>query len=617
LTFKSIDFLNSCRYYRGMIPLSARLAFQSGFFFKYLLIIRMYNRLAHIDKSHHLLLSLSLYWSDRSSPPSSSFADMDKKKKKSFDPSIKDCANCGTSGAKLTCGQCKAAHYCSKACQKQHWKNGHKGMCFAPEKRRPQPLAAEDGGKSVDECPICFEFLSEGTRCTLPCDHNFHFECVEGLRKHGVHQACPLCRADLPPGPKKIFEDATRLYFALLRKVKSGNASWQALSTSQQKDMAEVQVMVDSAAHQGYADAQNLLGYMYHEGAGVTQDDTEAARWNQKAADQGNAGAQRALGNTYYEGIGVAKNIEQAAYWTRKAADQGDIDAQYNLGVIYHDEGVLQDYKEAARWTRKAADQGIANAQHNLALMYAKGQGVQQNAKEVLRWTLKASQQGYVESQYNLGCMYRDGEGIPVNLKEAARWLRKAADQGDASAQFNLARMYRNGEGVAQDFKEALRWTQKAAELGDVGSQVNLAKYLRSGTKGAVRNSRKAVKWFRKAAEQGDPDAQGYLAEMYLDGEGVARDLKETIRWTRKAAHQGHCDSQFNLGVYYRKGTGVPQDLKEAARWFQKAAAQGDAQAQHSLQLLSLGVDPNATGRVQVPFPFPFSFPSCPPPNSF
>ena len=47
---------------------------------------------------------------------------MDKK----IDPSNKDCAYCETSGAKLTCAKCKAAHYCSKACQKQHWKNGHR-----------------------------------------------------------------------------------------------------------------------------------------------------------------------------------------------------------------------------------------------------------------------------------------------------------------------------------------------------------------------------------------------------------------------------------------------------------------------------------------------------------
>ena len=165
-------------------------------------------------------------------------------KSKKIDPSNKDCAYCETSGAKLTCGACKAAHYCSKACQKQHWKNGHKERCVAPEKRRPKapsmnsvgpaPGAAEEIHSG--ECPICLDFLSEGTLCTLPCQHDFHRECVEELRKHGVLQACPLCRADLPAGPEKVCEDATRMYVTLRRKVESGKASWH----SQQNLMSEV-----------------------------------------------------------------------------------------------------------------------------------------------------------------------------------------------------------------------------------------------------------------------------------------------------------------------------------------------------------------------------------------
>jgi hypothetical protein len=40
------------------------------------------------------------------------------------------------------------------------------------------------------ECPICFDILADdGTLCRLPCEHEFHQECEEYLRKHGVHQA--------------------------------------------------------------------------------------------------------------------------------------------------------------------------------------------------------------------------------------------------------------------------------------------------------------------------------------------------------------------------------------------------------------------------------------------
>ena len=52
-------------------------------------------------------------------------------------------------------------------------------------------------------------------------------------------------------------------------------------------------------AEQGDATAQFILGVMYHDGRGVTQDYKEAVKWHRKAADQGNALAQFNLGVMY------------------------------------------------------------------------------------------------------------------------------------------------------------------------------------------------------------------------------------------------------------------------------------------------------------------------------
>ena len=45
------------------------------------------------------------------------------------------CDHCGTGTPPsfpkmLTCSACKSVHYCTKECQRQHWKNGHKAMCM-------------------------------------------------------------------------------------------------------------------------------------------------------------------------------------------------------------------------------------------------------------------------------------------------------------------------------------------------------------------------------------------------------------------------------------------------------------------------------------------------------
>ena len=69
------------------------------------------------------------------------------------------------------------------------------------------------------------------------------------------------------------------------------------------------------AAEQGNAPAQTILGMMYEDGRGITQDYTEAARWYRKATDQGWPTGQGILGALYTFGTGVPKNDVLAHMW--------------------------------------------------------------------------------------------------------------------------------------------------------------------------------------------------------------------------------------------------------------------------------------------------------------
>ena len=85
------------------------------------------------------------------------------------------------------------------------------------------------------------------------------------------------------------------------------------------------------AAGQGLATAQFLLGYMYSEGKGVPEEDTEAVRWYRLAAEQGNAGAQHNLGYMYARGEGLPNDEVQAYAWFSVAAAQGYAAAEQAL----------------------------------------------------------------------------------------------------------------------------------------------------------------------------------------------------------------------------------------------------------------------------------------------
>ena len=115
-------------------------------------------------------------------------------------------------------------------------------------------------------------------------------------------------------------------------------------------------------AEQGDAKAQYNLGFMYANGWGVTENDTEAVQWYHKAAVQGYADAQASLGFMFDNGEGVPVNDAQAVKWYRKAAVQGHAHAQNNLGVMYATgEGVPVNNVKAYMWWSLAKAEGYEN----------------------------------------------------------------------------------------------------------------------------------------------------------------------------------------------------------------------------------------------------------------
>ena len=95
----------------------------------------------------------------------------------------------------------------------------------------------------------------------------------------------------------------------------------EALDAYHKSDFAGAIAACKSAAEQGDAGCQNLMGILYSEGRGVQKNEPEAARWFRKAAEQGHGQACFNLGRAYHFGLGVKQSNDEAAKWYGKAAD--------------------------------------------------------------------------------------------------------------------------------------------------------------------------------------------------------------------------------------------------------------------------------------------------------
>jgi TPR repeat protein len=171
------------------------------------------------------------------------------------------------------------------------------------------------------------------------------------------------------------------------------------LAALARKDYATALPFLRKAVDQNDLWAEDVIGMLYRDGHGVTQNYAEAIKLFQKAADQGYSFSQTKLGLMYSDGLGVPKSDDQAAYWYRKAAEQGFALAQVLLAGINMERG---EYAEMLIWARKAAEQDNATAEFLVGEIYHQGWGVDRDDVKAARWYTQAANQGYADAKTRL-----------------------------------------------------------------------------------------------------------------------------------------------------------------------------------------------------------------------
>ncbi len=275
---------------------------------------------------------------------------------------------------------------------------------------------------------------------------------------------------------------------------------------------------------------------------------TKAVERYQTAAKQGDANAQYILGWCYFNGWGVTHSYTEAAKWFQMAANQGYLKALYMIGYCCSRGYGCSDYDKALKYYRKAAELGDAKAQYQLGRLY--NHPSTKIDKNAVKWFRKSALQGYLKAQLALGDLYYNQVDRSKNKAECVQWYKMAAEQGDTMAMIRLADIYSSGGRefyshfvtiVSKNWNEAAKWYLRANAYASIGDL-----YAKGGY-GITQNWTEAAEWYRMAAEKGDMHAQYKLGSCYKDGNGVPKSDTEAKKWFRLAAEKGHKDAKKEL----------------------------------------------------------------------
>ena len=225
-------------------------------------------------------------------------------------------------------------------------------------------------------------------------------------------------------------------------------------------DPDKAQFLIRSAAEEGFAPAQAIMGKQAEKDGKDDGDPVEARAWYEKAAVQENADGLLAMARFYDEGIGGPRDPVKGFESCRRAALAGSPLAMNEIGVRYQKGlGVPADPTNAIGWFTVAGQRGLAAAQVNLGNCFEVGNGVLQDLALARMHYATAARQQFGPAQFLLAQIFERGAGTAANpvyayanySLAAARGLEAAKKKVDELKSKLTADQLRDAEKIVAD----------------------------------------------------------------------------------------------------------------------------------------------------------------------
>ncbi|MEM6478561.1 MAG: tetratricopeptide repeat protein [Pseudomonadota bacterium] len=227
----------------------------------------------------------------------------------------------------------------------------------------------------------------------------------------------------------------------------------------------------DAAAADGDGEGFFYLGRLIELGVTGQPDLGQAIALYQEAvaAEPPSPQAQNRLGLLYLEGAGVIQDYEEGARLVCAAAEAGDENALFNCALVLIDgQGVEPDAERAIEYAMQASELGNIGAKNLLAQSYITGEGVEPDDVKAVQFFQQTAAAGNPVGLFSLGQAYAMGIGLDRDLIKAHAFFNLAAARNHPEAlqarQVVEAQLERDQVTEAQRFARAWRPTPVEGE---------------------------------------------------------------------------------------------------------------------------------------------------------
>ncbi|TWI54372.1 hypothetical protein IQ22_02238 [Pseudomonas duriflava] len=237
----------------------------------------------------------------------------------------------------------------------------------------------------------------------------------------------------------------------------------------------------------------------------------EAARVILSAAKEGLADGQALLGQILLDGHGIQKDPALALTWFRIAADNGHVMARNMMGrCLEHGWGCEPDATAAAQAYRMAAEQGLDWGVYNYANLLATGRGIPQDPYKAFLFYRRAAEQGHAKSMNLVGRYYEEGVVVTADVSAAFDWYKRSALGGDFRGQYSYAAVLAS----QGQLDEAQYWLCEALKGGNL-------KFLRAARQALVESTHETLRqigrdYYQRSVELGDETDRAAYEQIRL-----------------------------------------------------------------------------------------------------